>query len=446
VSVAEPSWASHLPKPIQRLFARRLSWRSWNIEYSRAIYEGLYDFEKHQDDKIGRFLTAIAFLATAAAAIGFANSQFLATRYKFDTNSTINLPAILLAAFFVLLGLTLLILLTSLGPNVTFPRRNKEIASPSGRDRKDPESVLFDLSIVKTDPAVWNAMLRGSDRSAKARISRMYHQEAHNIALNAEFKYDRNNEANAIFGFALLLFALAVLLGAYGYLGKSLLSTAPVRTDASGSTSIAPRQPLPASAAIGATPAAGSGPTIEWDLRIRIVVGFVIAAFTSFQLYELYRLRQVDRWAGLLWTKNRSLHPLALSIRFLFGRFSVLGAAATALSFGCLFAVRGSPRSWAAGVVLGAAVIGSLSIKYIVSAIDWPPAVGTLVALAFVSVGIGAGAMLLLTHHVIFVCAFSLAPPALLCLPRLLRPWIDWEDRRKAIAKDFGGLLASEPA
>ena len=40
------------------------------LEFARHVYEEVLDATKHQDDKIGRFLAAIAFLFAGAVAFG----------------------------------------------------------------------------------------------------------------------------------------------------------------------------------------------------------------------------------------------------------------------------------------------------------------------------------------------------------------------------------------
>lgn len=71
---------------------------------SRAYAEVLAA-TKHEDDKVGRFLTAIAFLA--AGALLFVEPRVLAARYDLGS-ATVPLPSIALALFLVTMLLSLL--------------------------------------------------------------------------------------------------------------------------------------------------------------------------------------------------------------------------------------------------------------------------------------------------------------------------------------------------
>ena len=70
------------------------------LKYARESYKEVLDATKHQDDKIGRFLTAIAFLFTGAIAFG-TRSDLLQIRYSLGTEDRA-LPAICLALFLAL--------------------------------------------------------------------------------------------------------------------------------------------------------------------------------------------------------------------------------------------------------------------------------------------------------------------------------------------------------
>src|SRR5947209_5075195 len=135
-------------------------------------YRGVYDYEKHQDDQIGRYLAAVAFLSGGAATALFA-SGVIGLRYDIGGH-TVAVPAILLASFLVLSALTLLILLASLGPNVTFTAGGPGTASTAGGPGTASTaggpvgpgvtSPLFFLPIAQSSRDQWERFWSGPDR------------------------------------------------------------------------------------------------------------------------------------------------------------------------------------------------------------------------------------------------------------------------------------------
>src|SRR6266542_1230619 len=82
------------------------------LELLRLSYTEVLDATKHQDDKIGRFLAAVAFLIGGAVAAG-TRTELVATRYAVDgTRWAMPLPGYLLVLFFVVIVITLLLLVS----------------------------------------------------------------------------------------------------------------------------------------------------------------------------------------------------------------------------------------------------------------------------------------------------------------------------------------------
>lgn len=82
------------------------------FDLAKLAYDEVLDATKHQDDKVGRFLTAIAFL-TAAAIAFCTRSDVLGVRY--DLDGSVPLPGVLFAGFIVFVVVAVVFLLMALG-------------------------------------------------------------------------------------------------------------------------------------------------------------------------------------------------------------------------------------------------------------------------------------------------------------------------------------------
>src|SRR5437763_734436 len=92
----------------------------------RQIHDGVYDYQKHQDDRVGRFLTALAFLGSGALVVALGGTV-RNVRYSFDHDQLrVPLPGVFLIGFFTLLGLGLLLLVVSIGPHFVLGERREK--------------------------------------------------------------------------------------------------------------------------------------------------------------------------------------------------------------------------------------------------------------------------------------------------------------------------------
>jgi len=347
--------------------------QSEELVLAQRVFEQAYEFEKHLDDKIGRFLTAVAFLATAAAAL-VATTNMLAVRFALPGKWTVPLPAILFVSFFTVLGLVVSLLLGSLGPNTTF-------AGPSTTASSAP-TLLFALQIAKYKPGDWKGDYRAQLKDSE--LSTNFYDESHNVALNTEFKYHRNNEALSLFRFGLLLFVLAVTLGAYGL--------------AQG------------------THAASGALVSGWPIDLRCALAVEIACFVILQTLELHWLRQSDVWA-----KEGKRH-LNEDVVFL-----LLGIATVGFSCGCVFAAGGSADRLSETVVALSGTLAAVLGSYVISNTGWRE--GRWFLLGTVSVLTVGGVLAIALGPAVLVLAFSLIPPVMLGLPRLFRSWFVWREK-----------------
>jgi hypothetical protein len=201
---------------------------AFRLDQARESYGQVLDATKHQDDKIGRFLTAIAFLFTGAIAFG-TRSDLVTVQYQLDGH-VLPLPGILLGLFSVMAVISVLFLLIALGPNLKLPRPERG-TSEEGRGRQPSRIYFFSISDLTLEE--WELLWKYPNPSS----GDMFHHyivETHNLATKTDFKYSRTNEARALFTLGLLFLALSVALG-FGSL-TDFTSQPPVVLSWNGST------------------------------------------------------------------------------------------------------------------------------------------------------------------------------------------------------------------
>lgn len=224
----------------------------------KFTYNEVLDATKHQDEKIGRFLTAIAFLtATSFAMAGLDQGRFIFQTFRLGNQVAAHFGLYSLAAF--LLGVigTVLVLMTSFATQLRFP--NIERLS-------DHTSIVYFAEISQTPLTEW---VHRWDETSPKWISddrdAHFTKETHNLSIRAKTKYDRLREAASIFSLALLAYAVSILFVVF----------AAARTDAAN----LPKQQVPA---------------LMIDLRIRIALWIVFIVFMLIQFYSGYQALNHD--------------------------------------------------------------------------------------------------------------------------------------------------------
>jgi hypothetical protein len=216
-------------------------------DLARISYAETLDATKHQDDKVGRFLTTIAFLTAAAITFG-TRTDVLRIQYNLD--GLVPLPAVLFGAFFALVVVAVIFLLMALGQTLGLP------PSQPSSGRTERKSRLFFLVISGDTLENWLYRWKGEVSGIRDDLEQDFISETHNIATRADRKYRRTGEAQAIFTIALVLFGLAVTL-ALNVLARQKMSPAP------------------------------------WDLRSRLLAGAVLTTFAASMGYGWVRSDQV---------------------------------------------------------------------------------------------------------------------------------------------------------
>jgi hypothetical protein len=234
-------------QPVSEEIARRL-------QLATDAYREVLDATKHQDDKIGRFLAGIAFLI--AGALVFTNSLVLQAKYELG-DVVLPLPALALGAFLVLIVLSLLFYVLAMGAPLTIP-------SP-GR-RKLRTSHLFFLLIAGETDRSWRSLW--AQPEVEQELLDEYIRETRNIAVRVDQKYERSNEASALFILALLFFLLGIVF--------SIDVLQRLTVPATSSQSVAASANLP------------------WSLNLRAIVGSILALFATTLIYQRLRAEQAQ--------------------------------------------------------------------------------------------------------------------------------------------------------
>jgi hypothetical protein len=240
-------------------------------DIAKLSYDEVLDATKHQDDKIGRFLTAIAFLTGATIAFG-TRPDVITVQYNLDRPTP--LPAALALVFVILIGLTLTVLLIGLGQALTIPGSARQ-RTPTEPDR--PRSLLFFMSIADWTLPEWEKAWNKSGSELRSDVTNQFIRESHNLATRADKKYRRTGEAQSLFTLSLLAFVLAAVLALNAL----------------------------------ARPTAGVTP---WDLRPRVLAATVIASFTVALAYGWFRFEQDLKTKSLATTRLLYLLPLASAL------------------------------------------------------------------------------------------------------------------------------------
>lgn len=183
------------------------------FELAKLGYTEVLDATKHQDDKIGRTLGAIAFFT--GGVIAFLDRDVVSVRHQFGTRS-IPLIAIALGAFLVLAACSALLFVLASSSPLTLPKR---------RGATDGQSHLFFLVAASMDDEQWTKSWAKDDVGMAIRDEMV--AEAHNIAKRAADKYRRSQEAAALLLIGMPFFVATVLLA----VDANAVTAASVRVD-----------------------------------------------------------------------------------------------------------------------------------------------------------------------------------------------------------------------
>lgn len=174
------------------------------IELAERSYREVLDATKHQDDKVGRFLTAIAFLTTGAISL-IATDDGLKQQFDLPGGSSHPLLAWATGAFFLCTLCSVALLLLCLSVPVRLPQ--------SKRDPMNNSHIFYSYAAAKPVNDwmdSWRA--QKAEGTLEEAIADDYVREAHNLAERVNSKYRHSFEASWLFVLALLFLGSAVFL------------------------------------------------------------------------------------------------------------------------------------------------------------------------------------------------------------------------------------------
>lgn len=314
----------------------------------------------------------------------------------------LQLPAILLTIFMVLVGATVALLVLSLGPNLTLPRL--------GRDGRRGDSYLFFLSIATQTDNEWRELwfANRTKKELQRQLLHGYLSEAHNIAEKTMFKYARTNEARALFFLALASFTAAVALA-----GSSLADQ---------------------------RYAVDEGVTLLWSLRPRLILAGVLAFFSACAGYDWYRL---DQTVQSLWVEKRGRDEADEGEEIPDGggwrRKAIKAVTATAVVY--VLGVGIPYRGWQRWVTVATAVatvgVALLTVRYVRARSKEriePRYVGMLIGVLLLLALAPIVTTVVLEEPQLNLLVAAL-PLVVLESPRLASPSLSWAKQRKRISK-----------
>jgi len=162
-------------------------------------YTEVLDATKHQDDKIGRILAALAFFV--GGVLAFLNPQAISVRYRMG-GQQVPLVAMGVGAFLVLAALSALMFVLATTSPLTLPRSHT--TGPR-------TSHLYFRLIADEHPQRWKELWVPTS-TLRPVLTEELINESYNIAKRASSKYERSQEAIALLLVAMPFFAVSVIL------------------------------------------------------------------------------------------------------------------------------------------------------------------------------------------------------------------------------------------
>ena len=201
------AWTSaSAPQPRSEAEAREL-----RLALLRESYSEVLDATTHQDEKIGRLLTAIAFLTGASLALaGLSGSNHLLRPYTLGPFE-IPLALVTIGAFVLWVSFAVMLLLAAFSTPLQIPGFG-DPARPRATVKPEKIHQIYFFGIIRHSEEEWGTHLDSPvDDLVKWRID-SFKREVHNLAARAAYKHDRVTEASTLIAQAIVWFALSGLL------------------------------------------------------------------------------------------------------------------------------------------------------------------------------------------------------------------------------------------
>ena len=165
------------------------------VEVFEKSYSEVLSALKHQDDKLNRTLTALAFLTAAGVAI-YVNLEDPDDVIRFGGTGP-SVTAVLFVVFLGSVALALLTALAAIGPGRPLMKPSTELGA----------SLLYYGHIAKNGEW-WDKLLGWSADDLNNKLARNYHAEAHDIAKRVRYKVGRARESGAFVQLAIVSLTL----------------------------------------------------------------------------------------------------------------------------------------------------------------------------------------------------------------------------------------------
>jgi hypothetical protein len=176
---------------------------SW--EKKREVFEKGYEEVlaaiKHQDDKLNRTLTAIAFLTAAGVALFAEVASRLEPPVRFPASDW-DVTSFLFLIFVAGVVLGLAVTLAAIGPSQALPR----LRGKSPEEPREWPSLIFFAEIARDD--AWPDYVARDEAWLAECLTRNLHGETKRLAHRVEYKMARSREAAALVQMAVLSLSL----------------------------------------------------------------------------------------------------------------------------------------------------------------------------------------------------------------------------------------------
>ncbi|MEU9120062.1 hypothetical protein AB0C96_09400 [Streptomyces sp. NPDC048506] len=171
-------------------------------------FDEVLDATKHQDDKIARLLTGVAFLTAAVLALAALNSGTYAARVFRVDPYHVPLALIFISIFLLGVAVSVVILLAGLTQPLGLPG----ITNPSIKGAQLQYSQLYFLHISQVTRDEWKRIWeeQSSGELREKRLESLIF-EVHSLANRTTYKNDRTTEGVSVFSLSLLAFGGAII-------------------------------------------------------------------------------------------------------------------------------------------------------------------------------------------------------------------------------------------
>lgn len=173
------------------------AWRGFKAAYDEPLL-----FLKHQDDKINRVLTALAFLTAAGVALYVFSVTHPKLRVPQFSNASISVDDYFFGCFVIGLFFAVSLSIIALDPTSFTPRFVD--------DPQQPDSVLYYRSIAAWTKEAWENPSEEYDFEKE--LARSFHVDTRRLSFRAIHKVRRFGQANAFVQFTVVSLALLGLM------------------------------------------------------------------------------------------------------------------------------------------------------------------------------------------------------------------------------------------